>query len=120
MTLTKVHQPHQGFLFGQLIIIISIFFLIKFFLLKSSGDSLKLKPAEKCQIKQQKLTSSFILTKLGYTQAHPFESCDFLNVLIAQLISHYRQNHVWMKLVVKKIDELVNGQQRPSFVVSLI
>ncbi|KAI8902121.1 hypothetical protein BC833DRAFT_574468 [Globomyces pollinis-pini] len=120
----------KGFISGQVILCILIFFLLKVFLLRNSTetklDLQRLKtqsfvlPKVRSMTVQQKHTSdSIVLSKLQYdTTTHPLESCDWLNILMAQLMSALRNDPTFLEGLATKLDHAFNNnsQKRPSFV----
>jgi maintenance of mitochondrial morphology protein 1 len=68
-------------------------------------------------LQQKHATDSIILTKLKYeTSTHPNESCDWLNILLAQFISTLRNDSTILKGLVDRISVSMNKENTSSFV----
>lgn len=69
-------------------------------------------------LQQKYALDSLILSKLAYnTENHPYESCEWLNVLIAQFVATYRNDPLFLKAVTSQLECLFNKEQIPNFVV---
>jgi maintenance of mitochondrial morphology protein 1 len=63
------------------------------------------------------LTTSSILSKTGYNpSSHPRESLDWFNVLIAQMIAHFRDDARVNNAIVQSLDEALNSDRKSGFV----
>jgi hypothetical protein len=70
---------------------------------------------------RQHAFESQVLSKTRYEiPHHPPESLDWLNVLLGQLLSKYRSDEAFSTSVLKVLDEGLNGNQRPPFLVHYI
>jgi maintenance of morphology protein 1 len=115
----------KGFISGQIILCILIFFLLKVFLLRNSTEtrsSLNTKRSIKVRsvtVQQKHVIDSIILDKLKYDiQTQPNEQCNWLNILLAQMISTLRNDSSILAGLASKLDTLMNqdDQKRPSFI----
>ncbi|KAJ3327333.1 ERMES complex subunit mmm1, partial [Kappamyces sp. JEL0680] len=67
-------------------------------------------------MQHKKTIDSLILHKLKYDPGtHLVESCDWLNVLVAQVIASLRNDVQVLDGLAHKIDLLVNNEKRPAF-----
>lgn len=65
-------------------------------------------------------TAAHILDKTFYDLLHhPPESTDWLNVLLAQTMSQYRDDAQLNDRLILAIDEVLNGGVRPGFFVCI-
>ncbi|KAI8916192.1 hypothetical protein EDD86DRAFT_185713 [Gorgonomyces haynaldii] len=109
----------KGFISGQLLLCTLIFFLVKMFLLRNSAETrleilAKRRFFPKVVAKQQRRTlDTLILGKLNYEQKT--ESCEWLNVLLAQILVGYRQDQEFLQILTTLIDNAVNAD-RPGFI----
>lgn len=117
----------KGFIAGQVILCILLFFLVKVFLLRN-GEETKIemgkrkrtlwqpKPQNRPPLRQHAF-DSHVLTKTGYEPgSHQLESCDWINVLLGQFIARYRSDPLFIAGVVASLDNLLNGTStRPGF-----
>ncbi|KAI9207787.1 uncharacterized protein BJ171DRAFT_491480 [Polychytrium aggregatum] len=123
----------KGFIAGQIILCILIFFLLKVFLLRSGGET-KIEIAKRRRNRrrfQSKLAASAnpniyeaqIVSKTQYDiNSQPSETLKWLNVILAQIISKYRSDKEFNDRIISLIDEAINGpsdqtdsSRRPSF-----
>jgi maintenance of morphology protein 1 len=115
----------KGFIAGQVILCVLIFFLLKVFLFRNSAETkLELQkvikrtaPKTKMNTLQQTFAiDSLILSKLKYdSDKHPFETTAWLNVLLAQVISTLRNDHLFLNGLCTKLQKLMNKENRPTF-----
>ncbi|KAL2913362.1 ERMES complex subunit mmm1 [Polyrhizophydium stewartii] len=118
----------KGFIAGQVILFILIFFLFKVFLLRNSDETraelarrlerrIAVPRPKTVSAAQRRTLDSLILGKIGYDPAqHPFESCGWFNTLVAQLLATYRTDAEFLSKVVQTLDGLMNNERKPSFV----
>lgn len=131
---------------GQLSVILILGFFIKFFIFGDSPDtSLKSiisksittpssSPSKKHSRNQSHLrkkrssvlrnpppqTTAAILSKTYYNvHSHQPESLDWFNVLVAQTLAQFREDAVTDSAVLKSLDRLLNGPQKPDFLDSI-
>jgi hypothetical protein len=104
----------KGFLIGQVICIISILFIINFFLLNKRTLDKKHIISINSKPKQSKL---MLLNKLNISINQTNESLNCLNILMAQLIDHYRSNSLFLNQILHHITTLLNSSSRPAFIV---
>ncbi|KAI8817968.1 uncharacterized protein EV422DRAFT_200473 [Fimicolochytrium jonesii] len=116
----------KGFVAGQMTLGVLIFFLIKVFFFRS-GEETRIDLSRKRNVRRPyepkirvplpaHATESQILSKTLYNiQTHPVESCDWLNVLIAQTITKYRNDSGFNNRIVHVLDEVLNGHTKPGF-----
>ncbi|KAJ1332093.1 hypothetical protein BSLG_009026 [Batrachochytrium salamandrivorans] len=88
----------KGFIAGQVILGALIFFLLKVFLFRNADEtrlehsrrtlqSIAVPKPKTVSAQQRRTIDSLILGKIGYdTTQHTFESCDWLSVLVAQIL----------------------------------
>ncbi|KAJ3011538.1 UNVERIFIED_CONTAM: ERMES complex subunit mmm1 [Siphonaria sp. JEL0065] len=125
-----VNQFIKGFVFGQVILCILIFFLVKVFLLRNSDETkseLRKGKAKTWRPKKsqappmrQHAFESHVLAKTDYSvHSHAPESLDWVNVVLAQIIARYRSDPSISQNIVRWIDEKMNGgpdgSSRPGF-----
>lgn len=133
----------QGFIIGQLSVIIVVGAFIKYFIFgEPSGDGSKsLLPSntqrrrEKARANRQHeerllrkkrssvlratppLTTTTILSKTYYNvNSHQPESLDWFNVLIAQTIAQFRDDARTDNAILTSLDSILNGPNKPGFV----
>lgn len=133
----------QGFVVGQLSVIIVIGAFIKYFIFgEPSGDSSKSLLPSSTQRRREKtrtnrqhgerllrkkrssvlrvtppLTTTTILSKTLYdVNSHPPESLDWFNVLIAQTIAQFRDDARTDNAILTSLDSVLNGPNKPGFV----
>ncbi|CAI2164608.1 11786_t:CDS:2 [Funneliformis geosporum] len=111
----------QGFLIGQLSVVILVFAFIKYMLLEDVKKDSPQRPLPIPTPLTPKTDSSSpvstILSKTLYDPAyHPPESTAWLNVLIGQAIYQYRDDAKTDNRLVRMVDEILNGGVRPDFV----
>ncbi|TPX72920.1 hypothetical protein SpCBS45565_g00023 [Spizellomyces sp. 'palustris'] len=116
----------KGFVAGQITLGVLIFFLVKVFFFRS-GEETRIDLAKKRNSRklfEPKLrnplsphaTELQILTKTQYDiHTHPVETCDWLNVLLAQAITKYRNDSGFNNRIIHLLDEVLNGHTRPGF-----
>ncbi|KAH8554052.1 hypothetical protein BGW37DRAFT_483329 [Umbelopsis sp. PMI_123] len=113
----------KGLLLGQLSVIIVIAFVLRYMFLEDVHQGKKqlsrLSPAAKSQTNMNRVppsTAAHILDKTFYDLLHhPPESTDWLNVLLAQTMSQYRDDAQLNDRLILAIDEVLNGGVRPGF-----
>ncbi|CAG8471694.1 14001_t:CDS:2 [Funneliformis mosseae] len=113
----------QGFLIGQLSIVILVFAFIKYMLLEDEKKDNPQRPLPIPTPLNPKTDSSSpvstILSKTLYDPTyHPPESTAWLNVLIEQAIYQYRDDAKTDNRLARMVDEILNGGVRPDFVVT--
>ncbi|KAI8844056.1 hypothetical protein BJ741DRAFT_589929 [Chytriomyces cf. hyalinus JEL632] len=117
----------KGFVFGQIILCVLIFFLVNVFLLRNSDETkadLASRKAAGTRWRQKKLQplpmrqhalESHVLSKINYqVHSHQPESCDWINVLLAQVIARFRSDPAVSANIVRFIDIKMNGSGEPS------
>ncbi|KAI8849240.1 hypothetical protein BC829DRAFT_443070 [Chytridium lagenaria] len=103
----------KGFIAGQVIICILLFFFVKVFLLRNEEET-KIELAKRRRsLWKPKSRAPSANTPMNPT--HPPESCDWINVLVGQVIAKYRSDPAFSASVVGVLDETLNGMSRPSF-----
>jgi maintenance of morphology protein 1 len=125
-----------AFFLGQLTLAILIFAFIKFFIfgdppppshlsrqqsssfLRSSHSSQRLKHKKSSALRPQpSITTANILAKTYYNvKGHQPESLDWFNVLVAQTIAQLRADAHHDGAILKSLNEVLNGPQRPDFI----
>ncbi|KAF8416509.1 hypothetical protein EV426DRAFT_626473 [Tirmania nivea] len=127
----------QGFIIGQLSVIIVVGTFIKYFIFgEPSGDgSSTQRRREKVRANRQHeerllrkkrssvlratppLTTTTILSKTYYNvNSHQPESLDWFNVLIAQTIAQFRDDARTDNAILTSLDSVLNGPNKPGFV----
>eukprot|EP00842_Homolaphlyctis_polyrhiza_P001424 jgi/Hompol1/2282/HPOL_005924-RA len=118
----------KGFVAGQAILCVLIFFLLKVFLFRNSDETraelarrlerrIAVPKPKSVGAQQRRNIDSLIMGKIGYDPAlHPFETCDWLNILLAQALSSYRTNAAFKASIISLLDSLANNDKKPSFV----
>ncbi|KAJ3181081.1 ERMES complex subunit mmm1 [Gaertneriomyces sp. JEL0708] len=116
----------KGFIAGQITLSVLIFFLVKVFFLRP-GEETRLELSRKRRnrkLYETKLpprlpahaVEANILARTQYdAQIHPVETCDWLNVLIAQAIEKYRSDTGFNNRIIHLLDDVLNGHTRPGF-----
>ncbi|CAG8486110.1 12238_t:CDS:2 [Dentiscutata erythropus] len=109
----------QGFLLGQLTIVILILAFIKFMLLEKATKQQKRRLPIQTPINPKTASvspASTILSKTLYDpKYHLPESTDWLNVLLAQAIYQYREEAKTDNRLVRFVDEILNDGVKPDF-----
>src|SRR5262249_39787214 len=119
----------QGFLIGQLSVIVMICAFIKYFIFGDSSAptselvSERQKKLRKLRKKRSSvlrnpppLTTATILSKTYYNvHSHQPESLDWFNVLIAQTIAQFRDDAGTDDALLTSLDKVLNGPQKPDF-----
>ncbi|KAJ1546091.1 ERMES complex subunit mmm1 [Cladochytrium tenue] len=119
----------KGFIAGQIILCILLFFLVTVFLLRN-GEETRIEmtrrkramwqPKENRPPLRQHALDSHVLLKTGYEPGvHPFESCDWINVVLGQVIARYRSDPLFSAGVVASLDSMINGKSRPGFLAPI-
>ncbi|EPS41078.1 hypothetical protein H072_5021 [Dactylellina haptotyla CBS 200.50] len=118
----------QGFLIGQLSVIIMICAFIKYFIF--SDPSTDPKPRKSASRKNKTLhkkkstvlrnppplTTATILSKTYYNvHSHQPESLDWFNVLIAQAIAQFRDDARTDGAILDSLNKVINGPNKPDF-----
>ncbi|RIA85922.1 hypothetical protein C1645_780818 [Glomus cerebriforme] len=111
----------QGFLLGQLTIVILVLAFIKYMLLEDVKKNNSKRPLPISTPLNTKTASSppasIILSKTLYDpDYHQPESTAWLNVLFAQTIYQYRNDAKTDNRLVRIVDNILNGGIRPDFV----
>ncbi|KAK9239340.1 hypothetical protein V1525DRAFT_398519 [Lipomyces kononenkoae] len=114
---------------GQLSVVIILFTFIRFFIF-SNGGSLSESAHQTDHDKDKRLRKKqssilrpsppmparSILAKTYYNvETHPPESLDWLNVLVAQTISQFREDARSNNNILHTLDKILNGDSLPSF-----
>ncbi|KAK9373006.1 uncharacterized protein V1513DRAFT_460081 [Lipomyces chichibuensis] len=130
-------KPNAGFTFthgllmGQLSVVIILFTFIRFFIFSNGGnlsESAHLVDHGKDRRLRKKQSSILrssppmparsILARTYYNvETHPPESLDWLNVLVAQTISQFREDARSNNNILHSLDKILNGDSLPSFLV---
>ncbi|EGF81443.1 hypothetical protein BATDEDRAFT_87389 [Batrachochytrium dendrobatidis JAM81] len=117
----------KGFIAGQIILCILFFFLLKVFLFRNSDETsqeivrrmhqrIAVSKPKPVSAQQRRTIDSLILGKIGYnTSQHPFESCNWLNILIAQFLLTLRTDAEFGLKSVSMLDSILNSAWKPSF-----
>lgn len=151
LALTKAHRLSftQGFLLGQLSVVILIGAFIKFFIfgdppspdvaagkralarqnrsisVNSSSSSALQKSDSKRSASHllrtpPRLTTATILDKTYYNvNSHQPESLDWFNVLVAQAIAQFRDDAHHDDAILTSLTSVLNGPQKPDFLSSI-
>ncbi|CAG8544122.1 4029_t:CDS:2 [Diversispora eburnea] len=111
----------QGFLLGQLTIVVLVIAFIKFMLLEEASTIQKRpSPTSATLLNSQTANvppASIILSKTSYDLKYRTpESTDWLNVLLAQVIHQYREDAKTDNLLVRFVDQALNEKVKPDFV----
>ncbi|KAJ3281712.1 ERMES complex subunit mmm1 [Borealophlyctis nickersoniae] len=119
----------KGFIAGQVSLGLLVFFLVKVFLFKN-GTETRAELAKKLRARRlyepklrpqvpRHATESHVLAKTCYdVHSHPIETCDWLNVLLAQAITKYRCDPGFNNRIITLLDDVLNGHTRPGFLVA--
>jgi maintenance of morphology protein 1 len=116
---------------GQLSVVIILFTFIRFFIfsnggnLSESADPVDHDKNRRLRKKQSSILRSAtpmparsILARTYYNvETHPPESLDWLNVLVAQTISQFREDARSNNNILHSLDKILNGDSLPSFLV---
>ncbi|KAK6334913.1 ERMES complex subunit mmm1, variant 2 [Orbilia javanica] len=121
----------QGFLIGQLSVIIMICAFIKYFIFsdpstdssssrskRSNSSSRKLHKKKSTSVLRNPppLTTATILSKTYYNvHSHQPESLDWFNVLIAQAIAQFRDDARTDGAILDSLNKVINGPNKPDF-----
>ncbi|KAK6529621.1 ERMES complex subunit mmm1, variant 3 [Arthrobotrys megalospora] len=115
----------QGFLIGQLSVIIMICAFIKYFIFSDpSTDPRPKRHSKKLHKKKSTsvlrnpppLTTATILSKTYYNvHSHQPESLDWFNVLIAQAIAQFRDDARTDGAILESLNKVINGPNKPDF-----
>ncbi|KAK6511518.1 ERMES complex subunit mmm1, variant 2 [Arthrobotrys musiformis] len=123
----------QGFLIGQLSVIIMICAFIKYFIFSdpstdsssssrskrnhnSSSRKLHKKKSTSVLRNPPPLTTATILSKTYYNvHSHQPESLDWFNVLIAQAIAQFRDDARTDGAILDSLNKVINGPNKPDF-----
>ncbi|KAJ3022975.1 ERMES complex subunit mmm1 [Thoreauomyces humboldtii] len=116
----------KGFIAGQVTLGVLIFFLVKVFFFRSGHETRielarkknmrKLyEPKVRIPISPHAIESQILAKTLYDVHAHPIETCDWLNVLVAQTITKYRNDNGFNNRIVHVLDEVLNGHTKPGF-----
>ncbi|KAI9033156.1 hypothetical protein DFJ74DRAFT_152928 [Hyaloraphidium curvatum] len=120
----------KGFISGQLVVFLLLWFLVRMVFLRNAEEAdaeMKRRIRDKAATKRKTphlgteeasryLTNTLILNKIyADVENHVEESCDWLNVLIAQGIEKYRRNAHFLDSIVGWVDKGLNGVTRPSW-----
>ncbi|KAF3907122.1 hypothetical protein ABW21_db0204232 [Orbilia brochopaga] len=120
----------QGFLIGQLSVIIMICAFIKYFIFsdpstdakpqRSASRKSKLKTIHKKKSTVLRnpppMTTATILSKTYYNvHSHQPESLDWFNVLIAQAIAQFRDDARTDGAILDSLNKVLNGPNKPDF-----
>ncbi|RHZ81115.1 hypothetical protein Glove_123g156 [Diversispora epigaea] len=111
----------QGFLLGQLTVVVLVIAFIKFMLLEEASNIQKRpSPTNATLLNSQTANvppASIILSKTSYDlKYHSPESTDWLNVLLAQVIHQYREDAKTDNLLVHFVDRALNENVKPDFI----
>ncbi|ORX77546.1 hypothetical protein K493DRAFT_271539 [Basidiobolus meristosporus CBS 931.73] len=120
----------KGLLLGQLSILVLVVVCVKYLLLEDPvhGDRISrkselLKRNKEATEKEKRLhrdsrtfLDAEILAKTAYNATeHPAESCDWLNVLLAQTLSKLRREAQANSRLIRVFDETLNSGVKPNF-----
>ncbi|KAF3173778.1 ERMES complex subunit mmm1, variant 2 [Orbilia oligospora] len=121
----------QGFLIGQLSVIIMICAFIKYFIFsdpstdssssrskRNNSSSRKLHKKKSTSVLRNPppLTTATILSKTYYNvHSHQPESLDWFNVLIAQAIAQFRDDARTDGAILDSLNKVINGPNKPDF-----
>ncbi|KAI9102800.1 hypothetical protein DFS34DRAFT_409992 [Phlyctochytrium arcticum] len=111
----------KGFVAGQITLGFLIFFLVKVFFFHSGESSKRASEIRKHPQITSKLAGcsaqeSPLVSKIGFDiKTNPAESCDWLNALLAQAITLYRNNVTFNTRIVQLLDDVMNGHTKPGF-----
>ncbi|EWC48293.1 hypothetical protein DRE_02397 [Drechslerella stenobrocha 248] len=120
----------QGFLIGQLSVIIMICAFIKYFIFSdpSTDKTPKRSASQKGRTKTihkkkstvlrnpPPMTTATILSKTYYNvHSHQPESLDWFNVLIAQAIAQFRDDARTDGAILDSLNKVINGPNKPDF-----
>ncbi|KAK9449380.1 uncharacterized protein V1518DRAFT_415841 [Limtongia smithiae] len=115
----------QGLVLGQLSVVIILFTFIRFFVFANGTEPSR--DTSTMSARQKKKQSSIlrpsppvparsILSRTYYNvETHPAESLDWLNVLVAQTISQFREDARMNNNILHTLDKILNGDSLPSF-----
>ncbi|KAK7205431.1 hypothetical protein BZA70DRAFT_278111 [Myxozyma melibiosi] len=116
----------HGLLLGQLSVVIILFTFIRFFIFANGHDAPhqpeplppNLKKKQSSIIRPAPpVPARSILGRTFYNvETHPAESLDWLNVLVAQTISQFREDARMNNNILHSVDKILNSDKLPSFV----
>ena len=110
----------KGFIAGQAILLLLIFLILRVLLFRNSDETKQelkrrlnkriVAPKPKSLTAQQRRTlDSVILSKIDYDPTqHPFETCGWLNVLVAEALLSMRCDSVLLSRTMRVLDGLLN------------
>ncbi|KAJ3413067.1 ERMES complex subunit mmm1 [Chytridiales sp. JEL 0842] len=116
----------KGFISGQVILCLLLFFFFRVFLLRN-GEETRIEISKRKLIlwKPPKQTrppprqyafESHVLTKTNYeVHTHASETCDWINVLMGQVIAKYRSDPSVTANIIGLLANALNGNTRPGF-----
>lgn len=111
----------QGIIVGQILLSTFLLLLIKLFLFRNTTQTVEIQQKPKKLIEPTPPPKPSILLKTQYDPLSTnAESCAWLNVLLAQVISKYRGDIGFINKVVGLLDTMVNGENKPDFIVKSI
>ncbi|KAJ3196015.1 ERMES complex subunit mmm1 [Irineochytrium annulatum] len=123
MKISSYVHKEQGFIAGQMIICVLLFLLVKVFLLRN-GEETRIEakrirtlwePKHRAPLRQHAF-ESHVLSKMQYeVHSHPAETCDWINVVMGQIIARYRSDPAFTSNVITFLDYSLNGPARPGF-----
>jgi maintenance of morphology protein 1 len=112
----------KGFFAGQLVLIIFVIALIKLLFLRGPFDLHRSRDTRKSKANlaqkaatipaSKSISESELLKLCGYDMNGRPESCLWLNVLMAQIITSYRSNAAFRSFIVSRVDKLLNEKIR--------
>lgn len=113
----------QGFLVGQLTVWLFICVFLRFFIFSDSNEkNLSSNVHKQTKNKPSVLRTSFppgishIVSKLyGNIETRTSESLDWFNVLIAQAIAMFRNDHGFKEALLVYMSDILNSTNKPNF-----
>ncbi|KAK9461275.1 maintenance of mitochondrial morphology protein 1 [Lipomyces oligophaga] len=113
----------HGLLIGQFSVLIILFTFIRYFIFATGPDMSAPAPAPRGLKRQTSVMRSSppiparsILARTVYNvDTHPAESLDWLNVLVAQTVSQFREDARLNNNILHTLDKILNGDSLPSF-----
>ncbi|OLL22273.1 Maintenance of mitochondrial morphology protein 1 [Neolecta irregularis DAH-3] len=116
----------QGLLAGQLTVILMVCLFLKFFIFGNPTPDHLTRSLSPTQLRKKKssilrnppaLNISSLLHKVDYNiSTHSAESLDWLNVLIAQAVSQFREDARSKDAILATLDEILNGPMKSGYV----
>lgn len=122
----------KGFISGQVVVFLLLWFLVRLVFLRNADEadadmrarrserSRRRKDDPRADAAARYLSSALILGKVyGDDPDRPEESCDWLSVLLAQLVEKYRRDGRFRDYILGRIDGALNAA-RPGWLGAIV